>query len=170
MGFWDKAKAFGETWLDVPSGGLYSAGKERLGGKKSSSYLAKYNPLLQSKRAQDEATAQRSAGLDKAIEDAERLGEEQKLQRAKDMSRIMGFYGPAISEMERLYGIPASAWGGGTAEGMAAEEAALAANRQPLAGKFNSTMGKLASPLGQFDSTMAGYRDKMGLPPPRGKR
>lgn len=76
---------------------------------------------------QQEADEARRGGMNKAKTQLEQLGQEQKDTRQRDMSSIMGFYGPAMSEMERLYGIPQSAWGSGSPSALAAQGARPAA-------------------------------------------
>jgi hypothetical protein len=63
--------------------------------------------------AQDDANNQRNAAVNQAMADQERIRRDSAAQREVDLQRTMAFYGPALQQLEHLYGIPMSAWGQG---------------------------------------------------------
>jgi len=55
----------------------------------------------------------RNKGMAEAQAEQERMGRDMAQRRERDLANTMGFYSPAIQALERLYGIPMSAWGQG---------------------------------------------------------
>lgn len=63
-------------------------------------------------KEEDKARAAQEEGMQRAQADNERIRQEMLSQRQHDLSRVMGFFQPAQQALERLYGVPMSAWGG----------------------------------------------------------
>lgn len=109
-------KNWAETAADVGTLGFYSLGKEEAGGT-SGSKIAGANPIVGMRRNQRKAGQLRQEGMDRAISEQDLLREEMEARRAEDLKNTMAFYGPAMSALEEMYGIPASAWGAGAPGG-----------------------------------------------------
>lgn len=101
----------GATGADIFTAGGYSAAKEKLMGGNSSSYLAPINPVVAHERAKRKAAGIREDAVGDARSRQGQMHDEMQTQRAQDLDRMMGLYGPAMGVLEQYYGIPMSAWG-----------------------------------------------------------
>lgn len=106
---------------------------------------------------QEQADATRRAGLDQAIAGQDTLRREMEARRQQDLERTMAFYGPALQALERLYGIPMSAWGEGLPQN------ARAAMAPPRQGMLNGQAVNIANPRPEFSNML---RPLGGAPTP----
>lgn len=95
---------------------------------------------------QERADATRQAAMDQAIASQGGLQREMEARRQQDLERTMALYGPALQELERLYGVPMSAWG------QAIPQNARAAMAPPRQGMLNGQPVNIANRRPEFQN------------------